>query len=515
MAFEGLPEYLVEALRSDTFKYSDYLPVQRTIVPQMFRALDSGLPLDVCLCSPTGTGKTLCYVAPLLAHTIKRKSVLGDTQLRAVILVPTAALAQQVTKTISKLLQLIGSRHADSTPKMRVAQLGGDERGSLTTELMLSDGKSHVFAAADIVVAMPHQLLHHLQKGVTLSYLELLVVDEADQVLSGGASFTGFVSRLLARRDEDLLSVPESQRLPMHHFLCSATLTVHIAKISEIRLHNMQYFALDAQGKGVAGPASNVSMDGTDSKEESLTTFALPPTLHEHVVVVDQPLRHAALLLLLSRLMPHGLPRDSPVATESDAFRRKQVVLVFCATPDTTRVLGHFLTCAGYQTLEFTALASQSERQRAIVQGVYGSSEPLVIVTTDALMRGMDMPSVEAVILYDAPRSLLHYVHRVGRTARASAEGHAYTLLTKYGPSGKMEDGEVAAFRKFLPRLSRSHPVEFLRESSGQAVTPSTELVERANELLSKAQRNLQTDWSSALSHKRARDSSAPAHTVE
>lgn len=58
---------------------------------------------------------------------------------------------------------------------------------------------------------------------------------------------------------------------------------------------------------------------------------------------------------------------------------------------------------------------------------IYDSS----LVCTDALARGMDLPNVQCVISYTAPKHLKTYIHRVGRTARAGAEGLAVTMLNK------------------------------------------------------------------------------------
>lgn len=65
--------------------------------------MQSNIPLDVSLTAPTGSGKTLCYLIPMLRMITLAKNVLDTTQLRALILVPTKALGQQVYRELTKL----------------------------------------------------------------------------------------------------------------------------------------------------------------------------------------------------------------------------------------------------------------------------------------------------------------------------------------------------------------------------------------------------------------------------
>jgi superfamily II DNA/RNA helicase len=113
-----------------------------------------------------------------------------------------------------------------------------------------------------------------------------------------------------------------------------------------------------------------------------------------------------------------------------------------------------------------------------------------VIVVSDALMRGIDMPGVGAVVMYEPPTTLQQYIHRVGRTARAGAPGASYVLLSKTGPSGTEADGQVAHFKSFDSMLlrhgggGRVHNQVKLRE------LPEEE-VQRADEMLAKTQQRL------------------------
>jgi superfamily II DNA/RNA helicase len=75
-------------------------------------------------------------------------------------------------------------------------------------------------------------------------------------------------------------------------------------------------------------------------------------------------------------------------------------------------------------------------------------------------MRGIDLPGVGAVVMYDPPRSLPQYIHRVGRTARAGAVGDSYVLLSKEGPDGGFEGSDMAKFREFDALVQRNGKVD-------------------------------------------------------
>jgi superfamily II DNA/RNA helicase len=153
-------------------------------------------------------------------------------------------------------------------------------------------------------------------------------------------------------------------------------------------------------------------------------------------------------------------------------------------------VLAKFLASCHLQALDFTSTSTLAERRRFVMSGVSGKA--VALVTTDTLMRGVDLPMVGHVIMYDAPTSVAQYVHRIGRTARALRAGHAYMLLSKKGPSGTLADGEVAKFKALDAFLSRSAPV--IHEKALQQLT--SEDVELAETKLKETQAALKKYFS-------------------
>jgi ATP-dependent RNA helicase RhlE len=247
----------------------------------------------------------------------------------------------------------------------------------------------------EIVVACPGRLLDHIKQGtIDLSKLDVLVLDEADQMFDMG--FFPDIRRILKH-------LPSKRQT----LLFSATMPKEIRHLAHEVLHD----AVTVQ-VGTSAPAETVS-------------HALYP--------VAQHLKTALLRELLKR-------ND----TES--------VLIFTRTKHRAKRLGQQLDRDGYRATSLQGNLSQNQRQKALDGFREGTFQ--ILVATDIAARGIDVSQVSHVVNYDIPSTPEAYIHRIGRTGRATRKGDAFTLITN-------EDrGMVRAIEKLLNSTIERHTLD-------------------------------------------------------
>jgi ATP-dependent RNA helicase RhlE len=226
-------------------------------------------------------------------------------------------------------------------------------------------------AGADIVIACPGRLLDHIhQKTIVLSHLEVLVLDEADRLFDMG--FCPDVRRIV-------------QHLPVQRqtLLFSATMPEAIRHL-----------------------AQEILCDPVTVQVEH--TVPLPTIAHALYPVA--PHLKTALLTALFR-------QTKPVSG-----------LVFTRTKHQAKRVAHHLAQAGYRATSLQGNLSQSKRQAALDGFRSGAFE--ILVATDLAARGLDVWHISHVINYDMPDTVDAYMHRIGRTGRATRTGLAFTLVT-------------------------------------------------------------------------------------
>jgi len=224
---------------------------------------------------------------------------------------------------------------------------------------------------ADIVVACPGRLLDHIRRrSIDLCHLEVLVIDEADRMFDMG--FIPDIRQIL-------------KHLPGKHqtLVFSATMPPQIRRLAEDILQDPATVQV-----GITAPADTVS-------------HALYP--------VAQHLKTALLLKLLGNTHTNS-------------------VLVFTRTKHRARSLGKKLVAAGYRSASLQGNLSQTRRQAALDGFRDGTFQ--ILVATDIAARGIDVTRISHVINYDIPSTPEDYIHRIGRTGRATRSGEAFTLVT-------------------------------------------------------------------------------------
>jgi ATP-dependent RNA helicase RhlE len=224
----------------------------------------------------------------------------------------------------------------------------------------------------DILVATPGRLLDHVQqKTVDLRQVEILVLDEADRMLDMG--FIHDIRRILA------LLPAQRQNL-----LFSATFPDEIRKLA-----------------------------GSFMKDPVTVEVARRNTPAELVAQVAHPVDAGRKRELLAHLV------------KTNDWRQ---VLVFVKTKHGANRLAQQLTREGVQADAIHGNKSQNARTRALAD--FKAGEMRVLVATDIAARGLDIEALPHVVNYDLPHVAEDYVHRIGRTGRAGAEGEAVSLVS-------------------------------------------------------------------------------------
>ncbi len=225
-----------------------------------------------------------------------------------------------------------------------------------------TDGLKH----ANILIATPGRLIDHLQGGTaSLADVEVLVLDEADRMLDMG--FKPQLTRILAR-------LPKVRQT----LLFSATMAGEVADFA--RAHSKDPVRVE------------VARSGTTAQRATQCVFE-----------VGQNEKTPLLLSLLSR---------DELST-----------LVFTRTKRRADKLMKSLERSGHLVERIHANRSQAQRQYALAG--FKAGKYRVLVATDIAARGIDVADIGHVVNYDLPHVPEDYVHRVGRTARAAASGHA------------------------------------------------------------------------------------------
>ncbi|MFA9200768.1 MAG: DEAD/DEAH box helicase [Cypionkella sp.] len=355
MSFEqlGLSQPILQAL--DQKGYTTATPIQTQAIPLVLAGR------DLLGIAQTGTGKTAAFMLPAIDRLREAGKPTPFKSCRMLVLAPTRELAGQIAKSAEDYGGFTGLRVA--------VVVGGTSVGK---------DRNKLHRGTDILVATPGRLLDLVdQKAFRLDGIEVLVLDEADQMLD-----LGFIHAL-----RKLVALMPRQRQTL---LFSATMPGSIKELSK------QYL--------------------TDPAHVSVTPAATTAErVEQFVTLVSQVEKQALLELILRRRYP-----------QTEGMER---VLIFTRTKHGADRVVKKLAQAGIAADAIHGNKSQPQRERAIAQ--FRSGRVPILVATDIAARGIDIPGVSHVINYELPNVPEQYVHRIGRTARAGADGIALTLCAE------------------------------------------------------------------------------------
>uniref|UniRef100_A0AC35TTV1 RNA helicase n=1 Tax=Rhabditophanes sp. KR3021 TaxID=114890 RepID=A0AC35TTV1_9BILA len=384
-----------------------YFPVQGAVLPGLID--ESVMPLvlpprDVAISAPTGSGKTLCFVLPILNSLLYNPV----NSIHAIIMVPVNQLVEQITAEFAKF----------APPSVNIVGIANSKNHQKERSALFSNNSD--FCTAHIIISTPTRLMEHLAdtdgKDFDLSRLRYLVVDEADQMANTARlDWLNTVEQKAGqtKRGFTLESLNDtSGNRFLQKILVSATLNkdveaLHMWNLRYPRLFHAKSSELDTSSKK---SGSDEEMD-CDEIENALY---LPAGLSNEMVVSDVFLKP---LVIYYYLMKHP-EWKSVIVFSGDKERTNRL-------PVLLNILFKNANCAQ----EVSSNIYGNERKKIISKFV--DKKIRVLVCSDVMSRGVDVPNVDCVINYGKPIDERQFIHRAGRTARAGKAGFLLTVVTK------------------------------------------------------------------------------------
>lgn len=250
-------------------------------------------------------------------------------------------------------------------------------------------------AGAHLVVGTPGRVLDHLlRRTLNLDSLRMLIFDEADRMLSiGFYPDMKAVQRYLPKK-----------HVPTHFF--SATYPPHVLRVAKEFLETEELLSLSRK--------------------------------QVHIADIEHAF-YSVKIMEKDRVLIRVLELENPAAA-----------IIFCNTKANVHYVAALLQGFGYNADELSADLTQAKREDVLTR--LRNGEVRFLVATDVAARGIDIPDISHVILYEPPEDHESYIHRAGRTARAGADG---TVISLVDVMQKMELAKIA--RQYGITLTERH----------------------------------------------------------
>ncbi|OQR85585.1 DEAD/DEAH box RNA helicase [Achlya hypogyna] len=372
---ECTPPLCAEVLAGVAEKgFTDMTPVQAATIPLFLTNK------DVAVDASTGSGKTLSFVLPIVEMLRRRAQATGNddaaniatkkqvTQLMAMVLSPTRELARQIHECACFFF-------SRALPSVQVILfVGGTSVDEDMASIRAAKGRMSV------IVGTPGRIDDILNRVAPMGILETkefeaLILDEADTLLDMG--FEQSITAILGR-------LPKQRRTG----LFSATQTQEVKALARAGLRN---------------PATVSVQLAVDQKT--------PTTLTNWYAEVEYDAKLAALVQFV-------------------AARPSEKCIVFFSTCASVDFYGKVLEVLLPEAAVVSLHGKMAPKKRVLCYESFEAQTAGLLVCTDVVARGIDLPDVDWIVQFDPPQDPSFFVHRVGRTARAGRTGSALTFLS-------------------------------------------------------------------------------------
>lgn len=350
----GIPSHLWGRL--GLMKIQQPTPVQIATLPSLCYNL-SLPPSDTIIHAETGSGKTLCYLLPILARL--EPKIVPYSRLRAIIVTPTRELSLQVFQ-IAEFLGQVGNKK-DPNKTVKVRRIVGEINAQVLYEL--KENPPH------ILVGTPASLAKLLPTHLNTGELQTLVLDEVDELL----------------RNHSIIHVK--------------------SLISSVRKHG--------NNPGIIAVSATSSFSLQKLTTESLHRQVQTIDLTEGIMSTPSTLSHYVLKL------PSAESAYNTFTRFLAAARPTGVVLAFHNSAASLEALEVHLRSKNIPVAVLGNAYTNSQRAQAL-EGVR-NGRIKVLLSTEMAARGLDLPRISHVVNFDPAESIREYVHRAGRTGRLSS----------------------------------------------------------------------------------------------
>ena len=395
----------------EVFKFDKITKVQNIVINEFMKNK------DVIVKSVTGSGKTISYIIPIIQRIINysKQNSNYSNEIYALILLPARELAEQVFSEISKFINNI---------KYKITSqlfIGGKK-----FEDDISKFRNEI---PNIIVATPGRILDFIEKEkISLSNLEILILDEADRMLDMG--FEMAVMNIISK-------LPKQRRTG----LFSATVTSNIENIIKVGMRNPEFinivinqnkssnlFVTENEIKEVItkkGSYYDIIEFSPDNYKINNTSQEVPKGLGQYYRVIKN----------IKYKIPH-LIQILYGLYNSEKNQKIMIFLSTCFAVDYFNILLPELfkkfSMTNFSCSKLHSKIGQNKREKEYYNFKIEDNHKLnILLTTDLSARGIDIPDVDIILQFDPPKNEDSYIHKAGRTARVGNTGVSILFLTE------------------------------------------------------------------------------------
>ncbi|XP_015232326.1 ATP-dependent RNA helicase DDX55 [Cyprinodon tularosa] len=349
----------------EELKFTHMTPVQSACIPLFMNNK------DVAAEAITGSGKTLAFVIPIIELLLKREEKLKKKQVGAMVITPTRELALQISEVMGTFIQKF--------PEFSQILLIGGSNPAEDVEKFKEHGGNIVIATPGRLEDMFRRKTEGFELASAVRSLEVLVLDEADRLLDMG--FEASLNTILGY-------LPKQRRTG----LFSATQTQELEKLVRAGLRNPVRITVKEKGQAAAAAAQK-----TPSRLSNYYSICRAEDKFNNLVAFLRQHKH-------------------------------EKNLVFFSTCACVEYFGRALESL-VKKVTIHCIHGKMKNKRNSIFAEFRSLKSGILVCTDVMARGIDIPDVNWVLQYDPPSNASAFVHRCGRTARIGNYGNALVFL--------------------------------------------------------------------------------------